>query len=159
MKHPFDPPGEHSTSEENPFPEFTVPPNPQQSEAVNWKIMDEETTPPIDAFQETTTDKELDDQTEYYPLSDTIRLYAGWQLALYVMVYALGFYQLNEKVSFRVPYIDALFISPILLTATLGCFLFLACTEITRMFPNKTTLKIFVSLLFIVLFVFYRSNV
>ena len=65
------------------------------------------------------------EETDYYPLIDTIRLYAGWLLAWFGAVFALGFYQSTRPLSFRIPYVENLSQSPVLFQAALGLFLLL----------------------------------
>ena len=141
-----DAPANPTEPTDNAFPAWTVPPVPNQSAAVNWNDIEE------------SRNKE-DSQQEYYPLADTLRLYAGWQLALYLTVYTLGMYQSQRELSFRIPYIDALYLSPVLLTFTLICFLFLVSTSFHRTCGRKKVFGWLFTLLGIAVFLFYRANV
>src|SRR3989344_3981896 len=61
----------------------------------------------------------------YFPLLDTLRLYAGWLLAWYCLVYAVGSYQFMRELPVRIPYADSLFLSPLVLSFTFAAYLFL----------------------------------
>ena len=54
----------------------------------------------------------------YHPLSDTLRLYAGWLFAWYVVIYALGWYQRTRALPFRMPVIDQRVLSKINLVSS-----------------------------------------
>ena len=97
----------------------------------------------------------------YYPFQDTLRLYAGWLLAWYCIVYMLGGYQYTRDLSFRIPYIEALLppFSPIVLTFTLAAFLFLLCTSLHKTFGSGRVKGIVISVLGIAVFTLYRLNV
>ncbi len=71
-------------------------------------------------------------QTAYYPLVETFRLYAGWLLAWYFLIFALGSYQLTRSLPFRVPYVDDLFTSPLVTDFSAAAFLFLLLTDLHR---------------------------
>lgn len=66
----------------------------------------------------------------YAPLSDTFRLYAGWLLAWYVIVYLLGSYQYTKRLPFEVPFVESLFMSPLVLNFAFGTFLFLMLSSV-----------------------------
>lgn len=68
----------------------------------------------------------------YIPLTDTLRLFAGWLLAWYAVVYILGSFRLNGRLPFEVPFLQALFESPLVLRFAFGTFLFLMLTTIHR---------------------------
>ena len=135
----------------------------EQSEPVDWKDPSEEdihmtvdTHTPLPA---TSPHVQKDEDVQYYPLTDTFRLYAGWQLALYAMVYALGYYQASRVTSINIPYVDTLILSPILLTFTWGCFLFLLCTSLHKAVGGGTMRGLTMTVLGLAVFVVYRMNV
>ncbi len=74
------------------------------------------------------------DETEhpYVPLTDTLRLFAGWLLAWYGLVYLLGSLQRSGRLPADIPFLEGLFTSPIVLRFTFGTFLFLLLTSIHR---------------------------
>lgn len=67
---------------------------------------------------------------EYLPLVDTLRLFAGWLLAWYGIVYLLGWYQISGKISSDIPFLQALFASSLVLRFAFGTFLFLLLTSV-----------------------------
>ncbi|OGJ54006.1 hypothetical protein A3D11_04640 [Candidatus Peribacteria bacterium RIFCSPHIGHO2_02_FULL_49_16] len=60
----------------------------------------------------------------------TLRIYAGWLLAWYALVFVLGAYQLTKRLPFELPYVDSLIQSPLLPRFAFGAFLFLLFTTI-----------------------------
>ncbi|PIR53233.1 hypothetical protein COU76_02340 [Candidatus Peregrinibacteria bacterium CG10_big_fil_rev_8_21_14_0_10_49_10] len=98
---------------------------------------------------------------QYYPFTDTLRLYAGWLLAWYSLVYILGSYQHIRSLPFRIPYVEALLppFSPIVLTFTLATFLFLLCTSVQRTVGKGKLTGVACSILGVGIFVWYRLNV
>lgn len=99
------------------------------------------------------------DERTYFPLLDTLRLYAGWLLAWYGFVYALGSYQHFRRLPFTVPYVEGLFLSPLVLSFTLGAFLFLLLTGIWKAISRGILSGCILTILGIAVFVLYRMNV
>lgn len=98
---------------------------------------------------------------KYYPFIDTLRLYAGWLLAWYALVYALGSYQYTKNTYIRVPYVEALLppFSSVVFTFTIVAFLFLLLTSIYKV-SGATRMRAFsLWLLGIATFALYRLNV
>ena len=87
----------------------------------------QQTVKPAPAVQEETSAQ------EYVPLSDTFRLYAGWLLAWYSIVYLLGSYQFTKHLPFQIPFLEGLFLSPLVLNFAFGTFLFLLLSSIHRL--------------------------
>ena len=70
---------------------------------------------------------------EYYlPLTDTLRLYAGWLLAWYAFIYLFGSLAVQGKLPLNLPFIEGLFASPLVLRFAFGTYLFLFLTSIHR---------------------------
>ncbi len=90
---------------------------------------------------------------------DTLRLYAGWLLAWYAIVYALGFYQSTRALPFTIPYLAGIYTSPLVLSCTLAAFLFLFLSAIYSKAGRGTLPAVFFTFVGIVAFVFYRMNV
>lgn len=111
--------------------------------------------------EEPSAPKKRSPKKKYHPFTDTLRLYAGWLLAWYCLVYALGAYQHTRNLSFRVPYVEALLppYSPIVLTFTLAAFLFLFGTSLHRAMGGGRIKGLAVTAVCIASFVFYRLNV
>ena len=62
---------------------------------------------------------------EYFPMIDTLRLFAGWLLAWYGVVYVLGSLHWAGTLPEGIPFIQALFESSLILRFACGTFLFL----------------------------------
>lgn len=97
----------------------------------------------------------------YYPFTETLGLYAGWLLAWYCIVYALGSYQYTREVSFHIPYIEALLppFSPVVLTFTLVAFLFLMLSSVHRAIGGGKPKGFILTVLGVAAFSLYRLNV
>ena len=96
----------------------------------NWKNADVESDEVVGfgGFDHNTTKPE--ETTVYFPILDTLRLYAGWVLAWYVLVYGLGTYQTMRDLPFRIPFVEGLVLSPLVLSFTVASFLFLLLTDV-----------------------------
>lgn len=68
----------------------------------------------------------------YVPLIGTLRLYAGWLMAWYMIIYLLGAYQVTGKSPFVLPIIEGLFYSKVVLIFTFATFLFLLLNTLHR---------------------------
>ena len=119
----------------------------EEAAASNWKLEEDE---------EVTTIKP---SKTYYPMLDTLRLYAGWLLAWYAIVYAMGYYQSTRNLSFEVPYLMGIYTSPLVLSFTLASFLFLFMTSLHKRFGRGMFSGISLTILGLVIFVLYRMNV
>lgn len=97
--------------------------------------------------------------SSYFPLLDTLRLYAGWLLAWYCLVYALGSYQHARPLPFRIPFVEGLFLSPLVLSFTWGAYLFLLLSGIWKATGKGIIKGLIVTVLGISGFVLYRMNV
>jgi len=97
--------------------------------------------------------------SSYFPLLDTLRLYAGWLLAWYCLVYALGSYQHARPLPFRIPFVEGLFLSPLVLSFTWGAYLFLLLTGLWKATGKGIIKGLIVTVLGITGFVLYRMNV
>lgn len=87
---------------------------------------------PKPAVTDTQSVEEPSIERAYAPLIDTFRLYAGWLLAWYAIVYLLGAYQFEQKLPFAIPFIEGLFLSPLVLKFAFGTFLFLLLSSLHR---------------------------
>ena len=97
--------------------------------------------------------------TAYFPFLETLRLYAGWLLAWYSIVYAVGAYQFLNDVPFRIPYAESLFLSPLVLSFTFAAYLFLLLSSIYKATGSSKKKALLLSVLGIVIFILYRINV
>ena len=95
----------------------------------------------------------------YLPLFETLRLYAGWLLAWYALVYIIGAYQFMKDLPFRIPYAESLFLSPLVLSFTFAAYLFLLFSSLYMASGRKKIVAFLLCVAGIGLFVLYRSNI
>lgn len=98
----------------------------------------------------------VDTTAAYFPLYETMRLYAGWLLAWYCLVYAVGSYQFLKPVPIHIPYAESLFLSPLVLSFTFGAYLFLLLSGIYKAAGKKRSVALVLLLVGIGLFTLYR---
>ncbi len=92
----------------------------------------ERTTPlPWSGQKAKTMDISVTEDGAYAPLMDTLRIFAGWLLGWYGVIYALGFLSSTGRLP-TLPFVDELFTSSLVLYFTFGTFLFLALSNIHR---------------------------
>ncbi|MDP6575882.1 MAG: hypothetical protein QF755_05325 [Candidatus Peribacteraceae bacterium] len=116
---------------------------------------------PVDDEVKSTKDELLSNDKGhrvYFHLLDTLRLYAGWLLVGYFTAYVLGLYKLTKPLSFDIPYVLAFLYSPLILSFTLACFLFLLATSIYKRIKGGTISGVVLTVLSVGVFVFYRAN-
>jgi len=115
---------------------------------------------PIEIYPTTSIAPKKEKSTApYFPLLETLRLYAGWLLAWYALVYIVGAYQFLKDLPFHIPYAESLFLSPLVLSFTFAAYVFLL---LSSLYIATGRHKIFALLLCIGgigLFVLYRSNI
>lgn len=99
------------------------------------------------------------EQSSYLPLIDTLRLYAGWLLAWYGLVYLLGFYRSVDRLSVDLPFIDELYQSALVLRFAFGTFLFLLLTSIHRLLRGGLLLGCILLLAGIAVMLLFAGNV
>ncbi len=106
--------------------------------------------------QEATT---LSHAHSYVPLTETLRLFAGWLLAWYGLVYLLGALKLENRLPFEVPFVEGLFLSPLILRLAFGMYLFLLLTTIHKALGRGTGKGIALTLAGVLAFAFFHVNV
>ncbi len=74
---------------------------------------------------------------KYYPLVDTLRLYAGWLLAWYLLFVALGYYAFEREMPFEIPIVEGFFFSPLIFRFITAIFLFLAFSSLHKLMRGK----------------------
>ena len=116
-------------------------------------------TPPVMPLIPAAVSTETASKHAYFPLTDTLRLYAGWLLAWYALVYGLGSFQQTRALPFQIPYLSGLFLSPLVLQFTLGAFLFLLCTGLWKSLKKNLWIGLLLIVLGVAGFVLYRMNV
>lgn len=95
----------------------------------------------------------------YVPLMETLRLFAGWLLAWYGLIYLLGSFQYFNKIPWDIPFLDGLFTSTIVLQFTFGTFLFLFLTSIHKWTSGGVMKGLMLSAVFIALMIMFHLNV
>lgn len=121
-----------------------------------WTTVDEMMNVPQAA---PTPPTKMKKERSYFPILDTVRLYAGWLMAWYLAIYALGYYQQTRELPFALSYIENLYRSPMVFSFTLAAFLFLFFTSIHRLLKGGRFLGIVLTLLATGVFLLYRRNV
>lgn len=97
--------------------------------------------------------------TAYLPLFETMRLYAGWLLAWYALIYIIGAYQFTKNLPFRIPYAESLFLSPLVLSFTLAAFLFLILSNVYKLLGRNNVVGFLLLVIGIATLLLYRMNV
>lgn len=94
----------------------------------------------------------------YYPIMDTLRLYAGWLFAWYFLIFALGAYAFTRALPFEIPLAGSLFQSPVIISFAFGTFLFLLVTEFHRLLGKGIGSGIVLTAAWFGVFVLFRMN-
>lgn len=94
----------------------------------------------------------------YYPLLDTLRLYAGWLLGWYILVIALGAYQETKHLPFTILLVEGLWQSVLIIRATFAVFLFLVLSSLYRFLGSRRWLGGILGLIGILLFYVFLVN-
>jgi hypothetical protein len=95
----------------------------------------------------------------YVPIGDTLRLFAGWLIAWYAVVYLLGSYQAQNKLPFDVPFVDSMFTSPLILRFAFGTYLFLFFGTLHRWLAGGIFKGLLLCVLWVITFAFFHVNV
>ncbi len=95
----------------------------------------------------------------YLPIAATLRLYAGWLLAYYSIVYAVGWYAHSRNLPVEIPYVEALMLSPLVLSFTLAAYVFLVFHTLHQAWGKGITKGMVVSITGVAVFVVYRMNI
>lgn len=112
-----------------------------------------------DKKEEKKTEKAMQsEERAYVPLVETLRLFAGWLLAWYGIVYLLGDLAMQQKMPIYVPYLEALYTSDLVLRFTVGTFLFLLLTSVHRALHGGMGKGIGLTIVGVVTFVLFHLN-
>lgn len=65
------------------------------------------------------------EEPQYLPLSQTLRLYAGWLLSWYGLVYMVGAFRRAGSLPWAPSFFDSLFLSPLTLHFAFATYLYL----------------------------------
>lgn len=94
----------------------------------------------------------------YFPLFDTLRLYAGWLLSWYFLIFAFGSYAYLRELPVDIPFAAGLFQSPVIISFAFGAFLFLLLTEVHKLSGKGKWTGVLLGLAWIAVFVLFRMN-
>lgn len=97
-------------------------------------------------------------EAAYFPLLETLRLYAGWLLAWYSLVYAVGAYQFMKDIPVHVPYAESLFLSPLVLSFTFAAYIFLLFSGIYKATGRSKKVGIVLAFGAVAVFILYKMN-
>ena len=95
----------------------------------------------------------------YFPLVETLRIYAGWLLALLSVAYILGAYQYTKELPIDLPFVGGLIFSPLLLQVALLSFLILLLSSVHRALKGSMLMGSVLVFVGAVTFFLYRINV
>ncbi len=98
------------------------------------------------------------DDASYIPLLDTLRLFAGWLLAWYAVVFLLGSFQMTGRIPYDLPFLQGLFESWLVLRFAFATFVFLALTTLHRTIKGGIATGLILGLIGVVLFVLFHLN-
>ena len=153
----------YETPEGAPAPVVTMEPMaaqpaaPAKPSASPWKIVEER--PQFDASPSPVTASELTkEHVKYFPLTDTLRLYAGWLLSWYFLIFAFGSYDFTRDLPIKIPLVSGLFQSPVIISFALGAFLFLLLTEMHKQLGKGLGKGLALAAVGTGVFVLYRMN-
>jgi len=157
----------HETTSSEQSPSAPEPPPPPVAAPAILFTKEPDTVPPPPPIPSATVppkpanarQEQMKAEHIYFPLIDTLRLYAGWLLAWYALVYALGSYQGSRSLPFALPYVDGLFLSPLVLSFTLATFLFLLFTDIWKLFGSGWKSGLLLTCAAVACFLLYRTNI
>lgn len=126
-----------------------------------WTTVDDHAASPTElkAPLKNNSSKDASSPSFYFPFLETLRLYAGWLMAWYLGIYALGYYQQSRGLPFALEYIENLYRSPLVLSFTLGAFLFLFFSNIHRVMGRGKLLGFILFAVGVGVFILYRKNV
>lgn len=94
----------------------------------------------------------------YEPLVDTFRLYAGWLLAWYFVIFALGSYQVERTLPVEWEVLSNLLHSTLLLRFSFALFLFLTLSALYRIGKSTTGKALILSLSGLILLGLFIAN-
>jgi len=151
------------------LPMHEVPPPPSDTEpdinlssppaVPSWTVENEPEEEPAEEQEiEPSQVSSEENPKVYFPLTDTLRLYAGWLLTGYFVAYILGGYQYTKPLPFTIPYALAFLTSPLILSFALTAYLFLLFTGIKKGVKGGMLSTMVLTIVAIVIFVVYRMN-
>lgn len=101
----------------------------------------------------------MDTATVYIPLIQTLRLFAGWLMAWYGIIYLAGSYRADGRLPYDIPLIQSLAASDLVLRFAFAVFLFLLMTDLHKWTGSKAILGVFFTIIGIALMWLFHINV
>ena len=129
-----------------------------RAQAASWKIVEERPSFDASSMPSAGTTASAKEHGKYFPLIDTLRLYAGWLLSWYFLIFAFGSYDFTRDLPVKIPLVSGLFQSPIIISFALGAFLFLLLTEIHKKMGKGIGKGLVLAIVGVGVFVLYRMN-
>ncbi len=125
------------------------------NEAPLWTSTD---ATPMRSVKSTTVHTNVADPS-YIPLTQTLRLFAGWLMAWYGIIYLAGRYRADGRLPWDIPAIQGLSESPLVLRFAFAVFLFLLLSDIQK-WTGKGSLKaVMLGIVGFITFVLFYLNV
>ncbi len=103
--------------------------------------------------------KEATEKPEYIPLLQTLRLFAGWLMAWYGIIFLAGSYRADGRIPYDIPAIEGLAASPLVLRFAFGTFLFLALTDLHKKAGSKAIVGVLLAIVGVGLMWVFHLNV
>lgn len=141
------------TVQEPPPPVLPTPPTPAKHAITHEEILADHLK-----LRGNLPDHHPKETATYFPLLDTLRLYAGWLLSWYFLIFAFGSYAYLRDLPVEIPLVSGLFQSPIIISFAFGAFLFLLLTELHKLFGKGKFMGLLLSVAWIGIFVLFRMN-
>ena len=95
----------------------------------------------------------------YFPLADTLAVYAGWLLAWYIGIVALTELATLRSLDIFPGFFSEIVSSSSLFLAALACFMFLLCRAIYKLCKSNTLAGFLVTVIGAAVFVLYYLNI
>lgn len=132
----------------------------KEQKKASWLITPEGKVPrSMEELQTILAEAQEPSPARYYPLTSTMRLYAGWLLAWYFALYALAGYQVTRSLPFRFPLLDDVLSSTLVAQISMGLFLFLLLTSLHRALRGGVLLGITLTFFGVILALLFAVNI
>lgn len=103
--------------------------------------------------------KTADAEIAYIPLTQTLRLFAGWLMAWYGIIYLAGSYRADGRLPYDIPLIQSLASSSLVLRFSFAVFLFLLLTDIHQWTGKKAVIGVLLGFAGVALMWLFHINV
>jgi hypothetical protein len=103
--------------------------------------------------------KDVETPIAYIPMTQTLRLFAGWLMAWYGIIYLAGTYRADGRLPYDIPLIQSLASSELVLRFSFAVFLFLLLTDIHKWTGKNATIGVLLGIIGIGLMWVFHINV